>query len=1737
MDLNKLEEALQKDPTHVTVDELNDWYELFLAHEIVGNEPPEDLNLIYRGVKWLMQYEHANAEELRELAEREAIENAEKEETWELERENLMEQISELRENITSKAGVDMTSEAFRAEIDSLRAENSHLKQINRDRDIELAEQRDKLEELMGRIGILENERRNLTNAQIQLEDANRELNRRLARSDEIPIGDRSDSRMLRQRHEQAIELSNQLRSVIQQNEELEKRAENLSQSLEEATVLIREANLKNENLREQLDKANHTLDQVAEENVNMKRILDGKDEQLFASKKSTEMTEKQWEDLVRQKEIQLHRLRDHVKKCEAEISELQAKIQSDFTLEREQELEKLRIELIEATNIARQLFGEAVQTETKPDPNSQIRNRIVTINTELTECRTQLANVESEKKSLEKQMESKDEQLAKSHVELGRLRQQLFGSADEFVRDLERQLEFRDRQIAQLTVKCSLLQLELEKEEEQSTEDIVVDANEDKLKKLKKKIDQSKEKPPKPPKRVKSEKTSESLKRKAKSEDKDDKDDNEKEISQPSSPASTSSSLDWEEEKERLRKELKARRTKEALEFIENISNEISSTVPFDAIAPMYQQLKEAHTKSEQKDDLLQSLQSSLNSTKSTILTLKTQLQKSQTELSDFKDTILGPDWQNPNDSTLKQEIEALKAANSELQYLADVVRLNGSDFERRFEESTRRLVHLSIENGRLERQLQNVKKLKEVIGTQYQTCQLKLTVMDEENSKRIRGLVKENDQSILEIARLQNLIFHSVPMKTYNLLLKKYKELLHNYTVSILGRSEESVDPGYESDFETSNFDLSLLPTLTSETSPEELIVENNDLRERLQILEGQLQFWQRKNDEKREEIDHFRSFLEEFKKETDLKSMLANIQDRFIMALREKNDGYEEQMANERELKKLRKELSSVKKFWKTDRQNLVQVLQAMQFNIEKLRAKTAKSLTVDQLHALAQLSREMKEKLEYLTDKSKEIEVKEIEAAASRTSYEAKMESIEELLKHNSDLERSQNRMAAILTQFNLLKSEQARSENKIKTLEQSLQQREDQLSDLQAELNNFELMQIDLKLLEHPHLPQHLSHSPQSTSRSSKPQHDDISSDSSSDKDHMDNISALQDGTNNVVVPVIVDNSKQYEAEINRLKEAAKLSVKALNAQLDQKDRTIEEYKVLLHQLSAENDTLRYKDDEEPLQSHDEERQRFLTRLSSYDSNEDVSRELIALKWEKRELEEANAILAERLKELQDERKGSGRNSTRRKESREAASQTVRRHKSRSSARSTRSKSVTESGTSSEPSTSDSGTVDDFETRPRRSKSHSSRSSQASKNSAESKHSSESKATGGTFTKQPVDSESQLYRHRNEVRKLRIRLTTLESTNRELRNELESMKERYRFHGQRNPDPNAEVNVFRRDCERLKREVNNLQKTNEEQRGKIEEMEKKAKKQTSSIDTVKLWEDKKRIEAERQSLDQKYAKLQTKLKELQNGVERRDKLIEKLKQSTGINVGATNRLQKEVEEGRKRINEMKVVDEQQKKQITVLQNTVRATTERLEIVAKDRQSLVQKIHRQTSTSQPDSLSISVQTTQIQTKSQPSSPIKSPAKPLLPHSKGTVPTKGTVASHGFGAKCTVAYRDEIVDVTVPTRDSIHRWTNTSQDFGSIEEEQRLVEQVRELRLANMQLVEELEIAKKDYNVLEIEFNAFKSAKRRSIHDNAALRLLEDKLKGKEREIQQMRQKISDLENNVQWYRLRQ
>ncbi|VDO60099.1 unnamed protein product [Onchocerca flexuosa] len=131
--------------------------------------------------------------------------------------------------------------------------------------------------------------------------------------------------------------------------------------------------------------------------------------------------------------------------------------------LEREEEMERLRIELVEATKIAQQLFSVSTNNHKVDQSNiAQMQCKIVALNETVSTLNSEIKKHEMEKSELERNLEMKDVENQKVNAELKRLRGELFGSAEVEISRLEKQLNFREQQIEKLTARCSLLQVEL---------------------------------------------------------------------------------------------------------------------------------------------------------------------------------------------------------------------------------------------------------------------------------------------------------------------------------------------------------------------------------------------------------------------------------------------------------------------------------------------------------------------------------------------------------------------------------------------------------------------------------------------------------------------------------------------------------------------------------------------------------------------------------------------------------------------------------------------------------------------------------------------------------------------------------------------------------------------------------------------------------------------------------------------------------------------------------------------------------------------------------------------------------------------------------------------------------------------------------------------------------------------------------------------------------------------------
>uniref|UniRef100_A0AC34EZV0 Uncharacterized protein n=1 Tax=Panagrolaimus sp. ES5 TaxID=591445 RepID=A0AC34EZV0_9BILA len=1822
INLVQLEEALEVDSENL--EQLQYWYEQLSEVELEGSESPETIELLFRALKWLMQYEHTNAEELKEIAEKEAIELAEKEENWEQEKEILKEELSLLRERITSKAGTDDMNEAFRAEIDSLKAEINHLKQTGRDRDRELADREDKNEELSAKVEAFEKERTLLVQNQSQLEDTIRELNRRITSKSDSSDKD-WEARKLKQRSEQAFILSNQLQNAVSQNDHLQVEVERLSSALEAATTLIKETTEKYGTLKEQLSNSEKTIEKLLDDNQNLKKQLALRQSDLVEKIETFELSAKEVEDLIKVKDSQIEKYKEVLNDQLMEIDEQRARLALVKNDEREAELERLRQELVEATKLARQLFGSMsgdIAVGQSLDPTAELRVRIVQLDKQLEIAQKKIAEMKEENKKLEKIAEEKDEINAKINGELERIRKISFGDADEEIKHLERQIRYREEQIEELTTKCSLLQIELQKYEDSPPA----------------KLPSESPKPvtvPKTPPRRRGPIIKKPVQR------------------PPTTIISKPPKIVEIEEDEFEESETTAPPRREISESYLNdveASAMIISSLNYELMRVLQEnedkerQLKEFEklTKDHAKD-----LQ--LARAKITLLISKYAEIKAQSMIS------LDIGGSNEEQIAKDSRLQELEIKVIELERLADSIKQSGSEIDRRMEEAARKLVYVQIKNSEFERKIENSERIQKSAGEMNERLRTKLRRLLTGENRKLKALSRDYELSMIEIARLQNVIIHSVPLTQYEKILKAYKSAVHKSTVNGGEYSIEN-DPAFETDpisNISANFGIS---NDQSATIIENLSLKNLEIQEINEILESQNEFFRREFDRQQLEIGELKAFLTDIENQTELKSLIVNIERRFLQGIQEQADSSDEQYFSEKELRTVTKNLTARKKAWKQERQNLVGIIVGLQNTVQRLKQQTTSVIRMDHLIQIKESAEKLKDKERNLNQKEELIDKKISDLSIRESFVESQAGAIKTVMDADFSLQRIQKSIQGYEFNVLALSNELKTAKNEIENLKKQLENNENELQELRRENNDLLSMKMDFSQFEQQEedeskseeeekneenrreksskrrkpkrqnslinqLPRQLSNAYQNTISESDEEEDSILSTEPSSASER---SERKEKTRTV----IYDNSKEYQKQMEQVKERARLCIQSYKDQLEQKDSAIDEYKQLLESLRRQLFEKSIKEIEDEPSGILDERPKTSAELLNNVILEEKDREIFALEKEIRKLEDINGELSERLSattttSISLEKRNIGcqtdrtdatiitnnNNSTKNTTTRRSREQSSFENDFESESSSSENDSDREddartpvpppdnnpsagnprpeannddsendtSESESEGGTTDSGTVEDIEVvRPRRPSRSSSRSSSADNNNVR-RRSSETitiakpptptkpqqpggggggrPASSSTFTKPPPlvvagdDREQVIYGQRNEIRKLRERIGALERKARQLEAERDSWKERNRFGGKREQDPDAESASLRKENERLRRESKNLSRTLENQKHRIDDLEKTLSKRTSTIQSeksVENWEEKKRYERNLAGLKKKLEEVGSREAELMERLERREKHIEQIsrEQQGGRNFDG-ERLQQIVRVLKTEKEGFDQREANMKQEIELWKERGRETMGRLDQSLKENRLLKARLER---------LSQKVEELEAmhQLPQHPHVPFPSPPKqqPILSPpkinniQKYSIHTQTTARSPSPPPTPKEIIRYITIQQPVPLplpstpskvvenirEPSLSSPSSNSEDKAEI---YKLRKQTRLFELRITELQEEIEETQKRYENLRESYTKVVRVDRERLRDTekiAAISVLRDKLVAKDKEIEIQRRRINDLERKI-------
>lgn len=1169
----QLEEFIKKDDP--PEEEAKAWYDKLDDYEIEGSESLPEIELLFNGVKYLMSFGFTAAEALRNVAEQEAVTMAEKEDQWEEQKASLNAEIESLRDRITSKAEIGDSTEAFRAQIDSLKEENRQLQQLNRDRDREMADQRDRFEHLASRVDSLTRERDALSDHKSQLEDTIRELNRRLSAKTEDTGGD-WESKKLKLRNEQVLTISRQMQAVVTQNEELREEIDRVSDALEEATRIIEQSatrytemtnKLEVSQLRvEELYNQNRRLTQILPEELvehvsqcisAAENMLSGKpadkihflmevadllapkflnENDLKAMEDATGLTEaEEQKERLEKAEERIRSLQEELSVTMEESSKMRKLIREDRTGEKEQELEQLKQELVEATTLARNLFGEAMAEVPGQDPTMTLQMRILQL-----EHTLELLNEEKEeqKKLIEEMqftIEQKDGNNGDVLSELNRLKDAKFGSAREEIDRLEKQIKFRDDQIGKLQQHCTLLQIELGRYADGSYYPVKKPTNSKKIKRpdmlLISKKDQ--EVHPHPEEIIEPSK---------KPSPRVIEDDKEPEVEAKPVPSLPTPTKKHQQEP--------------------SISGDYSDVAQQAVlISNLYYELMQLLEEISYKDEKLEEMHKSWKSTQKSYQEMKAQLGMAYDEIKKLKHEKI----------TIEEKtFEEMKNTESiELQRLVESINMGGTEIERRMGEATRMLVTERIERMRFTRQCTILKTKVDRLEDATKKSRNLLKEKETTAQRIINRLKYEIETTTIEIGRLQTRIIQSVPTEEYDKLMRKYKRLVKEST-------------GVETSIE--EIPRQEMVVFAKNPVEAEIVARENMLKKMIDVVSDQSDFWNQETAMLQAENEELKKFIEDVENESDLKSVLGAVERRLLSTIRELRENEREYLREKKKQRGNDVEMERDSERLRSERVALINVINVLQKENKILRDQFMGSVSLQQLEILRsnifeakQKEAEIASKMENIEKLKEESETEILRIRALRTANEVlnTFDGREIQPQNNNEVAERQLQMAY----FNA--SQQSAKVRQLVRMAHLKEQRVAELNEEMRELKKWNLELITtLENMRDFRMTRKESHQKSETILKHREsvtidqgnKEESVDKESDYEMDIRSETSSSDSSSGKIIVRTIVqDNVDAFESRIKEIKTSAQLAVQGYKEQLELKEIAIERYKKLLQE--------------------------------------------------------------------------------------------------------------------------------------------------------------------------------------------------------------------------------------------------------------------------------------------------------------------------------------------------------------------------------------------------------------------------------------------------------------------------------------------------------------------------------------------------------------------------------------
>ncbi|VDP00327.1 unnamed protein product [Heligmosomoides polygyrus] len=765
------------------------------------------------------------------------------------------------------------------------------------------------------------------------------------------------------------------------------------------------------------------------------------------------------------------------------------------------------------------------------------------------------------------------------------------------------------------------------------------------------------------------------------------------------------------------------------------------------------------------------------------------------------------------------------------ELRRFASSIRFGGSELERKAEETTRKLIGEQIEKLRVSRSNNILRRRCARAEHVVRRTRERMVAVETQAGKRTAQLQYQLDTALIELANCQSQLVRSVPMERYEKLALRLKK---ECVAEALG---SDLDEVWRENV------ASLAPT--TDVKKEELEAKNAYLKKIVDVLSEQNDFWSKETEILQNENDELKRFVEDLENESDLKNILASIEQRLLETIREQQEGKRDHERGYRKAREAEESLAKGRREWAAERTRFIFIIRTLQSALSSTRMNSLGGLSLQQMEKLKTKIREIREDEQYVNESKSKIESLQTELEQQLAVQKSMRKARETVEEENAVVAKLERRMQSVYSSLELQTMSVDRLQKTVSLRDRQISELKDELDEVQKE-NDQLLMTLasssllgkataDRKKDSETNISTAIPLSPKSQTADESPSWREESEASSLDSGDA------------VVKTILHDNSKDFEKQLARMKEAAEICIQSYKKQLIQKEEALRIFRELAEEKLATSSSPVVEKEiiREEIRVKDEETEERLKQ-----SLGDVAR----LKEELEELEKANRALYRK-----------------RRQSVVPAQSTV-----------------------------------ECQTEPRPDEDASARKEGKDERKNPREISPEVDVTLDWEKKLMTERG----RHKNEVKQLQARLRRAEANNKELIITCEKIREdalaemELRAPRIKQLDQQSML-AIRMDFEKARAENRALQRTVEEQRQALDNLRKASQQRKNPETEISKWNERKKLEENLSSVREKLAAAYEREKDLNGRLEKRERLLAELREDAELRTKELDRCQRRV----------------------------------------------------------------------------------------------------------------------------------------------------------------------------------------------------------------------------------------